>query len=123
MSGQLSGLRILLVEDEFLVAALIQDHLEAAGAAVIGPIGSRAEAERVAKSEEFDVAVLDWNLHGEQSDPIARVLIGRDIPCVIATGYGAVQQEFGKLPLIAKPYEPDLLVQMLSEAAVRQSGP
>ena len=120
MSGVLSGLRVVLVEDEFLVAALIADCLEEAGAEVIGPIGTLVEAERSAASEDFELAVLDWNLDGEQSDPVARILVARRIPCVISTGYGGVHQEFAQFPVIAKPYEPALLVQLLAHAAGRQ---
>lgn len=120
MTGILDGLTILLVEDEFLVAALIADSLEEAGAEVLGPAASLADALRMAESETFDLAVLDWNLDGEQSDPVARLLVKRAIPCVISTGYGRVHAEFAQLPVIGKPYEPAQLVALLAGAAGRR---
>lgn len=114
MSGVLSGLTILLVEDEFLVAALIADCLEDEGATVIGPVGTLPEAEQAAATGEFDAVVLDWNLDGEQSYSVARILLGRGKPCIVATGYGKVDQEFADLPVIAKPFDPALLVRMLA---------
>lgn len=118
----LAGLRVLLVEDEFLVAVLLMDALEDAGATVLGPAATLAQAEQMAREADYDVAVLDWNLDGEQSDPVARIVVNRARPCVVSTGYGAVHAEFAQLPVLAKPYDPAHLVALLARIAPRSAG-
>jgi hypothetical protein len=58
--------------------------------------------------------VIDWNLDGESSAPIAQALMGMGIPFVISTGYGVVPSEFANLPLLAKPYDPAELAIVLA---------
>ena len=115
--NMIAGKRILLVEDEFMVAAMICDVIEDAGAIVVGPVANIADAlDHVARGG-FDLAVLDWNLDGDRSDPIARALIGRRVPFVISSGYGAVPEEFAGAPLLSKPYDPANLVRRLAALA------
>lgn len=109
----LAGRRVLVVEDEFIVAAMLADQLEDDGAEVIGPIGTQAEAIAVAGSEAIDIAVLDWNLNGEPGAPVARTLRARGIPVAISTGYGAVEPEFDGVPVLHKPYAPANLTACL----------
>ncbi|WP_225204563.1 response regulator [Novosphingobium huizhouense] len=109
----LAGKRILVVEDEFIVAAMIGDILEDEGAQVIGPAGTLAEGLDLGGGETLDAAVLDWNLGGEPGAPVARLLRQRGVPFVIATGYGAVQAEFADITVLSKPYRPDALVDEL----------
>ncbi|MFM6830971.1 MAG: response regulator [Novosphingobium sp.] len=100
----LTAKRILVIEDEFLVAAMLCDFLEDAGAVTIGPVG-RVDEGLVAIAEGgFDLAVLDWNLCGESSEPLAEALAASGVPFVIATGYGAVGGGFDDRPILAKPY-------------------
>ena len=110
----LAGKRILVVEDEFIVAAMICDILEDEGAAVVGPAGTLAEGLRFAQDDPLDAAVLDWNLGGEPGVPVARVLRERGVPFVIATGYGGVQDEFARVTVLSKPYQPGQLVEALA---------
>lgn len=113
----ISGKRILLVEDEFMVAAMICDVIEDAGAIVVGPAANIADALDHVAQGGFDLAVLDWNLDGAHSDPIARALIGRGVAFVISSGYGAVPEEFAGVPLLAKPYDPANLLRRLAALA------
>ena len=86
-ASSLHGKRILLVEDEYLVANAAREALQAAGCEVAGPISSVAEALRVAVTASLDGAVLDINLAGDRVWPAARALQARRIPFVFATGY------------------------------------
>ncbi|RYB01369.1 response regulator [Lichenibacterium ramalinae] len=80
--------RVLIVEDEMMVAMLVEDMLVDMGFIVVGPAYRLGDGLRLAKSETLDVAVLDVNLKGARSFPIATVLTERGIPFVFATGYG-----------------------------------
>jgi len=100
----LSGKRILVVEDEFLVAAMLCDFLEDAGAVTLGPVGRVADGLEAIAGGGFDLAVLDWNLCGESSLPLAEALTAAGMPFVIATGYGTVDAAYSGTPILAKPY-------------------
>ena len=112
---RLNGRRVLVVEDEALVAMLVEDALLEAGATVLGPSATVAEALALLQTETPDVAVLDLNLAGETSTPVADALAARSIPCVVATGYGADGPPPGhaKVPVLAKPSDPDDLTAAL----------
>lgn len=88
--GQLAGRRVLVVEDEPLVAMEMEEALHGIGCEVVGPAGTVEEALRLAQAEagQLDAAVLDVNLNGRPSFPIADLLASRDVPVVFATGYG-----------------------------------
>lgn len=107
--------RLLVVEDEALVAMLVEDALLDAGFTVIGPAATVEEALGLLRHELPDVVVLDLNLAGETSTPIADELAARGIPYVIATGYGASGLPPGHQHalVLAKPYDPAELTNML----------
>jgi len=113
--AKLTGRRILVVEDEALVAMLVEDALLDAGATVIGPAATVAEALALLERGVPSAAVLDLNLAGEPSTPIADALTARGIPFVVATGYGAegLPEGHAEVPVLAKPYDPDELTSML----------
>lgn len=111
----IDGKRILVIEDEFIVAAMLCDVLEDAGAVTLGPVGRVDEGLKVIAAEQFDAAVLDWNLHGESGSRLAEALHERDIPFVIATGYGAVEGPFADRPLLGKPYVTKVLLERLGQ--------
>lgn len=99
-------LRILIVEDEMLVAMNIEDMLLDLGHEVAG-LASRLEpALSLAREGEFDLAMLDVNLAGETSFPVAHILAGRGIPFLFATGYGVkgVAEEYRGRPVLQKPF-------------------
>ncbi|MFY7835373.1 MAG: response regulator [Novosphingobium sp.] len=109
----IEGKRILVVEDEFIVAAMLCDVLEDAGAVPHGPVGRINEAMEAIASGGIDAVVLDWNLAGEPSLPIAATLAERGIPFVIATGYGSVEAPFDDRPILGKPYVSGHLLEKL----------
>lgn len=111
----IEGKRILVVEDEFIVAAMLCDVLEDAGAKPLGPIGRVAEGLQVIASAVIDAAVLDWNLHGESGSVLADALQSRQIPFLIATGYGRVEEPFSDRPILSKPYVPNVLLERLGQ--------
>jgi DNA-binding response OmpR family regulator len=108
----MTGKRVLIVEDEFLVAAMLEDELIDRGATIVGPAASLAEGMRLVENGGFDLAVIDWNLDGEHSTPIAEALREAGVPFVISTGYGMVPPQFAAFPLLAKPYDPAELVRL-----------
>ena len=107
--------RILVVEDEALVAMLVEDALEDAGFGVIGPVRSVAQALEVLEAERPDAAVLDLNLAGENSVSVADALVALGIPFVVAKGYGAAGLPAGHrgVPVLPKPYDPADLTAVL----------
>jgi DNA-binding response OmpR family regulator len=88
-ANSLSGLRILVVEDELLVAMMIEDMLQTLGCDVVGPAATLEDALAAVEEQHFDAALLDANLRGQDSSPIAEALVERHIPFLLATGYGA----------------------------------
>jgi DNA-binding response OmpR family regulator len=107
--------RVLVVEDEALVAMLVEDALLDAGFEVLGPAATVEEALSLLDRERPDAVVLDLNLAGETSTPVADLLASRQIPYVIATGYGASGLPPGhqQAMVLAKPYDPGELISML----------
>jgi DNA-binding response OmpR family regulator len=104
---ELSGVRILVVEDTLLIAELIVDHLQDAGCDVIGPASRVGPALALAEREKLDGALLDLNLRGELCFPIADVLVSRGVPIAFLTGYGdsAVPAAYKSAPRLTKPFQ------------------
>lgn len=109
----IAGKRILVVEDEFIVAAMLRDALEDEGAVALGPAGRVADALALVHAGGIDVVVLDWNLAGEASTPVAEALAAQGVPFLISTGYGSVGGAFANRPVVTKPYAPQTLVAAL----------
>jgi CheY-like chemotaxis protein len=111
--GQLAGItrRVLVVEDESLVAMMLEEMLQELNCSVLGPAGDLAEALGFAEKGEFDVALLDVSLRRTPSFPVAEILQKRGIPFVFMTGYGAEDfpAAYQQLPRLSKPFDlPDL---------------
>ena len=103
--SEFESLRVLVVEDEPVVAMCLEDILDALGCIPIGPASRLSEGLALAESETLDAAILDINLAGERSTPIAEALQVRGVPFAFASGYGGAPDGFaGKVPLIEKPY-------------------
>lgn len=111
----LAGRKVLVVEDEPLVAMMVEDMLMDLGCVVIGPAMQLSEGLRLAETAEVDAAVLDINLNGDRSFPIADLLEARGIPFLFATGYGGGEALAGRRePVIQKPYQMERLAEMLT---------
>ena len=103
----LSGLRLLIVEDEYMVADHIGMLLEDFGCEVAGYASTVAEALDLIGSVALDGVLLDGNLNGDSSAPVAVELRSRSIPFVVATGYGQLElgtEVLNGAPRLAKPF-------------------
>lgn len=108
----LAGLRVLVVEDEFLVAVALEDDLRAAGAQIAGPFPDLATALTGAARETFDLALLDVNLGGTMVYPLADALLRRGIPFLLLSGYAGADlpARFSTQHRLSKPYDPRRLI-------------
>lgn len=115
----LSGLRFIVVEDETLVAMLIEDMLMDFGCIVAARAGTVAIALSIISDDTniLDAAILDVNLGGERVFPVAHALAKRGIPFIFSTGYGmpGISPEFADRPVLAKPFSAQLLRTILTE--------
>lgn len=114
----LDGLKVLVVEDETIVAMLLEQMLEELNCQVAGVAGQVAAATEMARSVDADVAILDMNLAGQKVDPVARALAERNVPFVFASGYGedGLTAEWRGRPVLPKPFRLDQLREALEAA-------
>lgn len=117
------SLRVLVVEDEPLVGMIIEDVIEELGWQVVGPVAILAEATELASVARIDCAVLDVNVRGGHTYPLAAMLAERGIPVLMATGYGdaAMPEQLLRERRLTKPYTHDQLkieLRLLSQRAV-----
>jgi CheY-like chemotaxis protein len=119
--NDLQGVRVLLVEDQMIVAMHIEDMLQAAGCTVVGPVGTLQAAIAMAREEPLDVAILDVNLDGDKVYPAAEELLSRGIPFILATGFGelALPEKWRYRPRLSKPFLREQLEQLLSSVTRR----
>jgi CheY-like chemotaxis protein len=113
----ITGRRVLVVEDEFVIALDLQLALYRLGCEVLGPVASVAEALVLLRHERPDAAVLDINLRGETVFPVADALAERGVPFVFATGYdeSAVPPAYRAVPRWEKPFNPQTLAKALPQ--------
>jgi CheY-like chemotaxis protein len=119
----LNGTRVLLVEDEALVAMLLEDMLLDHGCRVVAT-GARLDEALIHANDltlEFDVALLDLNLAGENTFQVAAALAARDIPFAFSTGYGAggLPPEWRDRPTLQKPFTGEDMARALHLALSR----
>ena len=120
MTGALAGTRVLLVEDEPIIAMTAEDMLDALGCAVVASAATLGEALGASARGGFDVAVLDINLNGVASLPVADALKEAGLPFIFTTGYGAGGcGGHDDVPLVAKPYRLSDLEAALARALGR----
>ncbi|GGH28131.1 hypothetical protein GCM10007036_37150 [Alsobacter metallidurans] len=114
-----SGLRVLVVEDELLVALALEDILNDMGCEIVGPFSHLEEAEAQARSAELDAAILDVNVRGRLIYPVAEILGERGVPVLFCSGYAdtpVLPAPFRSLPQVAKPYDEAALRRAMESA-------
>jgi len=114
--SDLEGARVLVVEDEYFIAADIARALDAAGGRAVGPAGSIEQARRLLKEQQVDAAILDLNLHGEMAYPLVSELAQRGLPCVIMSGYSpeSLPESVRHVPSLEKPVDYNRVVNSLA---------
>jgi DNA-binding response OmpR family regulator len=107
--------RILIVEDEMMIAIMLEDMLDELGCAVAGIAGKPEEAMAFIESQPIEAAILDVNLNGAHSFAVAEALDERGVPYMFSTGYGAIvlEERYRTRPVLQKPFRQEEL-----EAAV-----
>lgn len=102
-----TGLGVLLVEDEGGVALLIEDMLEELGCEVVNSAARLSRAYEALDRNTPDIVVLDVNVAGETSFEFARMLVTRGIPFVFSTGYGSIglPTDLQNCPILTKPFK------------------
>lgn len=115
-TASLTGCRILVVEDEWLIASVIEEVLQNLGCVVVGPVSRLDAALQRAKDEMLDAAILDVSIRGGEVYPVAEQLAIRGIPFVLASGYGAwlLPETLRDRPRLTKPFRQQDLEQHVS---------
>lgn len=114
--AEFKGLRVLLVEDDILIAMDMEDWLSELGCEVVGPFARVDEAMAPARDAELDGAILDLNLRGESSSPLIELLYNRGVPVIVCSGYldlPAMKEQLDGIPLLTKPCNHDRLVETM----------
>jgi two-component sensor histidine kinase/CheY-like chemotaxis protein len=124
LAASLSGRRILVVEDEALIAGQIESLLVRQGCLVSGPVPSLDGALGLARSEPLDAAILDVNLSGSRSEAVANTRRERAIPLIVLTGYAdsGLSAAFHGAPVVAKPFDEEVLLNILVHAISDRSA-
>lgn len=112
------GTRVLIVEDEAIIAMTAEDMIEELGCVVANTASSLPEALAHVREGGFDVALLDINLNGSESTDVAKLLIERTCPFIFTTGYGSggPAADFPDIPVVTKPYRAADLAAAISKA-------
>jgi CheY-like chemotaxis protein len=119
---ELGGLKVLVVEDDPLISLLLEEMLDGLGCTLAATASAVEGALSIAANGEApDIAILDVNLNGKSSKPVADVLVSRNVPVVFATGYGSsgVKGMPGHCVVLEKPFTQKQVGEALSEAMAR----
>lgn len=121
----LTGKRILIVEDEYFIASDLKRALCDRDAVVLGPVASLDAGLAAAVEGSIDLAVLDVNLDGADSYPIADRLAQRGVPFMFVTGYDdwAMPAAYRDTPRVAKPYRPSAVVNVVERLVAAPENP
>lgn len=112
---QFAGVKVLIVEDEGLIAMMVEEMLVELGCEVVASVARLAKAREAASAIEIDFAMLDVNLAGEAVFPVAEILRDREIPFLFSSGYGAsgLPSEFADRHVLHKPFSQTDLEQKI----------
>lgn len=112
----LENANVLVVEDEYLIAADVVRALEEAGANPIGPAATVEQAKSLFDKRPVDAAILDLNLRGDMAVPLVEELAERGTPCVIVSGYGSasIPESLHRVPSLEKPVNYSRVIQLLA---------
>jgi len=117
MTPQPVSLTVLIVEDEFIIADEIAMIVEHAGHSVVGPVATVDEAINLISANELPrFAIMDANLNGQSSAPLARKLDELGVPFCVCTGYRSddLRSAFGNAPILQKPINTNALIAMIN---------
>lgn len=116
MDRLLSGRRILVVEDEMLVVMMIEDMLADLGCKSVTSVATVVKALALIDAQDFDVALLDMNLNGDDSHPVAEALFARGVPFIYSTGNTdhGLRDGYSDRPVLKKPFKYEELVAILT---------
>jgi DNA-binding response OmpR family regulator len=117
--NRLSGLRVLIVEDNFNIAVGLARHLKAQGAEIAGPAGTISEAlALIDNTERIDHAALDINIRGALVYPVVDALRSKGVPVLFMTGYDqkTVRQGYDDIPCLQKPFTIERLIEAIGSA-------
>jgi CheY-like chemotaxis protein len=112
---------VLVVEDELMIRMLLEDMLTDSGYEVVASAGRLAEAVHMAREADVDMAILDVNLDGQSTGPVADILEQRGVPFVFATGYAerGLPERHRDRPALQKPFQQDNLDRVLARMSPR----
>ncbi|OPH81482.1 response regulator [Nitrobacter vulgaris] len=128
MQSDVTGCRVLVVEDETLIAILVEEILAEMGCQIVGPIAKLETALQTARDGGFDIAILDVTIRGGKVYPVAEELIARGVPFILASGYGdwALPPALREKRRLTKPFTPTELEEqvrlLVSEVGRSQAG-
>jgi CheY-like chemotaxis protein len=116
MTGELSGRRILIVEDSPVLAPFTADVLEELGCEVVGPAPNMAVAREMVDAGEFDAALMDVHIRGERVFSLCDVLAAKGVPFVLTSGYAdwTMPEKWDDRPRLQKPYTIEQVEEALS---------
>jgi PAS domain S-box-containing protein len=113
LGGGLAGMRVLVAEDDALLAMTVELTLASEGCAVVGPTSILTDTIRLAAGEAIDMAILDVNLRGRSIFPVIEVLEERGIPYLFTTGYENLDHAPAGAPILRKPFTREELIRAL----------
>ncbi|MEO8714518.1 MAG: response regulator [Acetobacteraceae bacterium] len=122
MDERLTGLRILVVEDEAIIAMMLEDMLAEFGCEVVGPVPGIEAAITLVRQRGLDGALLDMNIHGESTLAVAEELVGQAVPFLVVTGYGDRDNDpeaIKAAPRLKKPFTQEELARRMVEVFCR----
>ena len=115
------SLKVFVVEDESIIRILVADMLGELGHTLAAEAGHIDQALELARSTEFDLATLDFNLRGEMVTPVAKLIMARGRPIIFATAFGSegLPEDFRNFPALLKPYHLEDLAALIDQVGPR----